>query len=164
MQIPMDNKGMSLVEIVAGFVVIVIAFASFIKIINLSSEMTQSSVDTRNANNELKEYYYNGYYDSKDGVDVFTAGNTVSSIQLVEWHKSSSGDYYEEWYKNDSGIMVTKDTSTIYIPQTTIPLSNTELVIINGKIKQSTTDFLARYVYTRPVVIPVTTPQTEQTP
>lgn len=135
---------MSLVEVVAGFVVLVIAFASFIKIINISSDMTQSSVDTRNVNNELKEYYYNGYYDKKDNNDVFSNGASQNEIFLTEWHKD--GDYFNEWKKQDSGNFGgVSDTNN-----TKISLGNMELDIINGKLNISSTDFFARFVYKRP--------------
>ncbi len=101
----MDNRGSTLVEITAGFLMLVVIMASFIKIINLSSEMTKAAIDMKNKNIEFDRRYYAGYNYNVDGGTAFRSsgdGTTVSiTIQLTEWHKRSDG-YFEEWHEKDN--------------------------------------------------------------
>ena len=139
----LNNKGMSLVEIVVGFVLIAILFGSFIKIIDLSSEMTQTSVDTRKNNNELKSRYYDGYNYNQNGKQVFSV-DTGAQVSIQEWHKD--GDYFTEWKKKASGEFEESTPTGIVIQ-----LNNTLLHVITNKINpnSNSSDFFARYVYTK---------------
>ncbi len=104
----MDNRGSTLVEITAGFLMLVVVMVSFIKIINLSSEMTKTAIDIKSKNIEFDRRYYAGYNYNVDGGAAFRVsgdGTTVSiTMQLTEWHKMSSGDYFEEWHEKDGKL------------------------------------------------------------
>ena len=56
----MNNKGMTLVEVMAGFMLLVVVMTSFIKIIDLSSKLTQISADTKKNRSEFEKKYYEG--------------------------------------------------------------------------------------------------------
>ena len=128
----LDNKGSSLVEITAGFLMLVVIMASFIKIINLSSEMTDTAVDMKNSNLEFNKRYYTGYnYTVNDGT-AFRAGggetvefhdddNAIVPLKLTEWHRQSDGDYFEEWNENtDFKIVYSSNNETITLNNITL--------------------------------------------
>ena len=68
----LDNKGSSMVEIVVGFALILIIIASFLQIINLSSNMTMESVDTQKKLAALQDEFYGGVNNTSEsyGEDV----------------------------------------------------------------------------------------------
>ena len=110
-KIALGNKGTTLVEVTAGFLMMAVVLASFIKIIKLSSEMTTAAVDTKKNNLEFEEKYYQGY-NYKVGSDTAfrsdmtvkdTSGNELE-ITLSEWHKQTDGDYYVEWHEHTDGL------------------------------------------------------------
>ena len=149
----MDNKGSTLVEITAGFLMLVIIMASFIKIINLSSEMTEKAIDLKNDNLEFDKRYYAGQNYNVDGGTAFRSGDdeviTIGDgIKLIEWHKQAGSDYYEEWHVGNSKKMELFPTTGI-----TIALNNTKLYHIeNVRDKKAAKGNIYRYKYS------VTTP------
>ena len=56
----MNNKGFTLVEIMAGFSLLVVLMVSFVKIIKLSSELTTAAVDAKTKTMGFYERYYSG--------------------------------------------------------------------------------------------------------
>ena len=56
----MNNKGMTLVEVLAGFTLLVVLVTSFIKIIKLSSELTSVAIETKSKSLAFEEKYYEG--------------------------------------------------------------------------------------------------------
>ena len=56
----LNNKGTTLVEVTAGFLMLIVIMTSFIKIINLSSEMTNTATDMKTKNLAFEEEYYKG--------------------------------------------------------------------------------------------------------
>ena len=73
-----DNRGMTLVEVVAGFLLLVVVMTSFIKIIQLSSRLTTISSDAKSNNLEFEEKYYSGInYTVKNGNYAFRTGDSV---------------------------------------------------------------------------------------
>ena len=57
----LDNKGMTLVEIMAGFTLLVVLMTSFVKIIRLSALLTETAVDVRKNSNDFEKKYYDGF-------------------------------------------------------------------------------------------------------
>ena len=106
----LGNKGTTLVEVTAGFLMMAVVLTTFIKIIRLSSEMTATAVDTKKNNLEFEEKYYQGY-NYKVGSDtafrsemtVKDTNNTDMAITLSEWHKQDDGDYFVEWHEDTDG-------------------------------------------------------------
>ena len=106
----LDNRGSTLVEITAGFLMLVVIMASFIKIINLSSEMTESAVDMKKNNLEFDRKYYDGLNYNIDGKTAFRSDdstivnfvidNVTVPVSLTELHKQTDGDYFDEWNEN----------------------------------------------------------------
>ena len=100
----MDNKGMILVEIIVGFLLLVVILTSFIKIINLSSELTAAAVDSKNDKLEFEEKYYNGVnYPVVNGSTTVNAfretGNDIfgsDPIILKEVYKDSNGKFQDK--------------------------------------------------------------------
>ena len=98
----LNNKGMSMVEVVVGFVLLAIVFASFIKIINLASDMTESSIDIRKHNDDLKNGdYYDGWHKSSDGefvrdeVDSYECNlNNTSLYKIEDLNNSNANTVY----------------------------------------------------------------------
>lgn len=142
-----------MVEITAGFMMMVIIMASFIKIIKLSSEMTEAAVDMKNNNLEFDRRYYTGYNYDVDGGTAFISGSgetiefqengATVPIKLTEWHKKTNDDYFEEWYKNG-------DKFKLSIPSgnKTIELNNIKLYHIeNVRAKDMAKVSVYRYKY-----------------
>lgn len=134
----MDNRGSTLVEITAGFLMLVIVMASFIKIIDLSSRMTETAVDMKKDNLEFDERFYAGYNYNVDGgtafrsgddeIIVFTEGGATVPLQLTEWHKQSDGDYYEEWKKSGDKFVLSNTSSNLKIALNNVKLYHIENV------------------------------------
>ena len=142
----LDNRGMGMVEIVVGFVLLAIVAASFIKIIDLSSDMTQKSVDVQNENNDIKKRYYEGYNYSDNNKQVFSVESPIS-VELQEWHKE--GDFFTEWHKDSSGQFVSQESSST-------PFEiNTKLYTIRDTkySTANTVNFFAKYVYEKPLLV-----------
>ena len=112
---PLGNKGTTLVEVVAGFLMLAVILTTFIKMINLSSKMTKAAVDTKKNSLEFEEKYYQGYnYNIKEknseAKPAFRSEITVKDstdndlqISLKEWHKQEDGDYFIEWHEDTDG-------------------------------------------------------------
>ena len=141
----MNNKGMSMVEVVVGFVLLAIVFTSFIKIINLASDMTESSIDIRKQNDDLKNAYYSGVDKSENGI-VLTSSIVPDTIKLKEWTKN--GDYYDGWHKSSDGEFVRDEVDSYECN-----LNNTSLYKIEdlNNSNANTVYFFAKYVYSRPI-------------
>lgn len=148
----MDNRGSTLVEITAGFLMLVIVMASFIKIINLSSEMTDKAVDIKNDNLEFDKRYYTGLNYNVDGGTAFRSGDdevidigegNPKKIVLTEWHKLAGSDYYEEWHVGNS-----KKMELFPVTETPITLNYIKLYHIeNVRDKNAAKVNIYRYKY-----------------
>ena len=140
----LNDKGMTMVEVVVGFVLLAIVFAAFIKIINLASDMTQSSIDIRKQNDDLKKAYYSGVDKSENGI-VLSSTLIPKTIKIKEWTKN--GDYYDGWHKNSDGEFVIESVSSYECT-----LNNTALYRIEdlNNSNANAVYFFAKYVYTRP--------------
>ena len=91
----LNNKGTTLVEVTAGFLMLIVIMTSFIKIINLSSEMTNTATDMKAKNIAFEEKYYKGYN-----------------------YKLTSGDYSGQYAFREYSSMLLKDKNGIVIPVT----------------------------------------------
>ena len=103
----LNNKGTTLVEVTAGFLMLIVIMTSFIKIINLSSEMTNTATDMKTKNLAFEEEYYKGYnykltsgenngqYAFRDYSSMLLKDKTgiVIPVTLTECQKDSSGEY-----------------------------------------------------------------------
>ncbi len=70
----MNNKGFTLVEVMAGFSLLVVLMVSFVKIIKMSSELTTAAVDAKNMTLEFYNKYYSGenyYYNGNKNKPAF---------------------------------------------------------------------------------------------
>ena len=119
----LNNKGTTLVEITAGFLMLIVIMTSFIKIINLSSEMTNTATDMKTKNLEFEKAFRNGVnykvtggsyngqyafreYDSmilKRKVNDNSEDYQIISVELTECQKDSSGSFL----KNPSATPIT---------------------------------------------------------
>lgn len=91
----MNNKGFTLVEVMAGFSLLVVLMVSFVKIIKLSSDLTNAAVEMRNNNTDFYETYYSGENYYVNGKTAFrkTKENSINlSIEIKEY---SSGSFEE---------------------------------------------------------------------
>jgi len=132
----LNNKGMTLVEIMAGFTLLVVLMTSFVKIIRLSALLTETAVDVRKNSNDFEKKYYDGvnykvnnngekiaFRDETNGtiIDKYNSENpsdSKKSIYVNEWykdtvngnfkeyHKDSSTDTFKKYYKNSTGNYV----------------------------------------------------------
>ncbi len=140
----LNNKGMSLVEIAVGFVLLVICIASFEKIINLSTEMTSTSIDSKNKRNVFKERYFDG---DASKFHVETASQKIEGaddkIDIVIELKELSGAPGKD---GDGKLLLN------YIPSTSILLDNVKIKKIENfnDNTMSKTAFIAKYIYTKP--------------
>ena len=127
----MDNRGMTIVEGMAGFMLIVVLLASFVKTIKLSSELTVASSDAKQNSIYFNEKYYTGKnytvkYNGKD-VSAFRedASNIVEGdsgpmqINIVEWHLNNdpTKGVYQEYTKDNQGVY-SENTSITASPWT----------------------------------------------
>ena len=154
----LDNKGTTLVEITAGFLMMAVIFVSFIKIIKLSSTMTTAAIDYKNNTLGFEEKYYNGYnYKVKykntseyafrnedNGIEIMTKGNIV----LTEWHKEDDGDFFTEWHRDEDGQMTSVALGDNPV---TVKLNNISLMMIENIRDSGISKYkIFRYLYTRP--------------
>ncbi len=114
----MDNRGMTIVEGIAGFMLIVVLLTSFVKMIKLSSELTIASADAKQNSIEFNEKYYTGknYKVKYNKTDVLAfredTANIVEDdtgemmIYIEEWHLNTdqTKGIYQEYTKNDQGV------------------------------------------------------------
>ncbi|MCQ2495432.1 MAG: prepilin-type N-terminal cleavage/methylation domain-containing protein [Lachnospiraceae bacterium] len=77
MRIMKNNQGMSLVEVIVGFTLLLIMMVAFYGIIKLSSNMTMYSVDKNNDRNKYEENYYQDYSSNFDEITITETGNVV---------------------------------------------------------------------------------------
>ena len=82
----MNNKGMTLVETMVGFMLMVIIMVTLTKIVKLSSELTASAADAKTTYEAFEKAYFNGYnYKTKDSKTAFrTTGNEIITDGAVE--------------------------------------------------------------------------------
>jgi Tfp pilus assembly protein PilE len=131
----MDNRGMTIVEGMAGFMLIVVLLASFVKIIRLSSNLTIAASDAKLNSVEFNEKYYTGKnytvkYNKEDKLAfrddssniVINEDGSIVDIYIEEWHLNAdpTNGIYQEYTKNAQGVY-SKNTSTT---STTWTLSN----------------------------------------
>ena len=111
----LNNKGTTLVEITAGFLMMAVIFTSFIKIIELSSEMTSAAIDMKNNSIAFEEQYYKGQNnktsDNKYAFRTASEGMVIAgtTVSITEWHKQNDG-YFQEWHKGTDGKFKTFTT------------------------------------------------------
>ncbi len=157
----LDNRGTTLVEITAGFLMMAVIFISFIKIIKLSSTMTTAAIDYKNYTLGFEEKYYNGYNykikykntsdyafrNNENGMELITKGNII----LTEWHKEADGEYFEEWHPDAEGQMASFESENTPV---TIKLEDVGLVMIENVRDSSISKYkIFRYVYTSPTTV-----------
>ena len=105
-----NNKGMTLVEVIVGFLLLVVIMTTFIKIINLSSELTSAALDSKKDKLEFESKYYDGVNYPvtngststnafrETGTDIF--GDTP--IVLTEVKKDNNGKFQN----NDNAVAI----------------------------------------------------------
>ena len=114
----MNNKGMTLVEVLAGFTLLVVLVTSFIKIIKLSSELTSVAVETKNKNLEFEEKYYEGINYTLDGTTnkAFRNGDSIyikdkeGNIFNIYVYEMTQDDYKNKSFEKYSSGKVTDST------------------------------------------------------
>ena len=95
----LDNKGFTLVEIMAGFSLLMVIMVSFVKIINLSSELTTAAIDTQKSYSDFYEKYYEGKnYDSPDD----STQKAFRSINNTNQSDLTCGGVYEQLHMGTS--------------------------------------------------------------
>ena len=149
----MNNRGSTLVEITAGFLMLAVALTSFIKIIDLSSKMTKTAVDMKKESLNFAERYYTGYNYTVDGGTAFRSGDdeiivfsedgATVPLKLTEWHKESNGDYYDEWHQNGDKFVLSNTTGNFKISLNNIKLYHIE----NVRDKEISKGDIYRYKY-----------------
>ena len=115
----MDNKGMTIVEVMAGFMLLVVVTVSFVKTVKLASELTTASVDAKNNSSEFNYKYYSGnnytttynkktvsaFRDTASGI-VQESGDKMK-ISITEWELNDVSDrdkgLYKEYQMNNEG-------------------------------------------------------------
>ena len=112
----LDNRGNTMVEIMVGFVLILIIIASFMQIIKLSSNMTMYSVDENKKLAQIQEEYYT--------MDTSNLTNT-----------SIAGVNETDGYINDKPIKLVecKSDGTAITGAKTFTLSNARLMRFDGR-------------------------------
>lgn len=79
----LNNKGFTLVEVMAGFSLLIVIMVSLVKIINLSSELTAAAVDFKTKSMSFYERYYSGMnYKADNNSPAFRLSK--NSINLVK--------------------------------------------------------------------------------
>lgn len=163
----LDNKGSTMVEITIGFLLLIILFASFIKIIDLSSQMTDYSIDVKNKNLEYEKMYYgieeksivDAGFRELDDIYIVTSGSnqnisdssgTKLQIQICELNK----DDFFAWV-NDSTTNAWSSAETSQI----LTLNNISLKRLENINDENASKIqIFKYVYTPPVVETTTPP------
>ena len=141
----MNNKGTSLVEVIAGFILLVVLLTSFVKIINLSSRLTSAAVDAVNNSSDFDKAYLTGYnykVEVKNGNTTTTksAFRTSSNwtaieqgkIVITEWEKNLSNGEFKEYHYDTSSktyMSFTNSNSALMVP---ITLSKTSIIKIEN--------------------------------
>ena len=146
----MNNKGSTLVEVTVGFLMLAIILTSFIKIIDLSSELTEKAVNTKKNNLFFEEKYYEGYNyptgnDNKmafrEDFDLRTSDNKLVVIQLKELKKN--GDFFDQLKLGKIGTFESTDK---YI--SVLTLSNIHIKVIeNVRDMNMARKKIYRYIY-----------------
>ena len=94
----LDNRGNTMVEIMVGFVLILIIIASFMQIIKLSSNMTMYSVDENKKLAQIQEEYYTTDTSNLSNTPIAGVNETNNGyindkpIKLVECDKDGKTD------------------------------------------------------------------------
>lgn len=92
----LNNKGATLVEVLAGFTLLVVLVTSFVKIIKLSSELTTAAVDNKKNSLEFEENYYKTTYTgtpvlpkSPDVLKISEIGDITNPDELESYNGKS---------------------------------------------------------------------------
>ena len=94
----MGDDGFTLVEVIAGFTLLVVLMVSFTKIIKLATSLTDSAVDLRNKTDDFFENYYNGMnYYAENGKPAFRVSKNDANyvnipIEIKEYSSDSSSE------------------------------------------------------------------------
>ena len=87
----MNNKGFTLVEVIAGFTLLVVLMVSFVKIVKLSTGLTNAATDLKSKTMDFYKSYYNGMnYIAENSKPAFrisknSANNLKLSIEINEY-------------------------------------------------------------------------------
>lgn len=95
----LDEKGATMVEVIAGFVILLLLSASFFGIMQLSSNLITAAHDKANAASEFEaEYYKKGAVTSalKGDNDRLTAKKVSENISFVKANDAGYGNAGEE--------------------------------------------------------------------
>ncbi len=140
----MNNRGTTLVEITIGFLMLAIIMTSFIKIIKLSTEMTEDAVKTKDKNLLFEEKYYAGYNYIVDfnGSSNYAFREDSNSIlpMTIELKPLKSDKFFVNGAINNNNNEIGE----------AIVLSNTKLKIIeNYRDMEIARKSIFRYVYNK---------------
>ena len=134
-----DNKGMSLVEVLAGFLLLVVVMTGFTKIIQLSSKLTTISADTKKNNLDFEKKYYEG---TNYQVDYKSGNTTIKKYAFRENGSNVINGYgkgnifiAECKLNNEGSDFEKRNTETniwSFDPSEKMILSNVELIQIEN--------------------------------
>ncbi|MBR4341617.1 MAG: prepilin-type N-terminal cleavage/methylation domain-containing protein [Lachnospiraceae bacterium] len=139
----MDDKGFTLVEVLAGFSLLVVLMVSFVHIINLSAKLTKAAVDAQNDTTDFYERYYSGenYY-------VISGGQKKEAFRYPS--NNTVTQYNETTGKNEAMKINIKEVTSDYFDGTTTleyNLSKVKLKIIeNLRDTDASRTVIYRYV------------------
>lgn len=134
----MNDKGATLVEITAGFLMLVVIMTSFIKIIKLSSEMTATAVKTKQNSVDFDETYYNGFNYKVDKDYAFRTEETGAKLQV--------NVALTELKRDENGVLTKTDKK--------ISLNNISIYQIeNVKDLTKSRSKVFRYYYKEPAIV-----------
>ncbi len=91
----LNNKGFTLVEVMAGFSLLVVIMVSLVKIIKLSSELTTAAADFKTKTMSFYERYYSGknYKADKDKPAFRLSKNAANVVKgTITITEKTSGD------------------------------------------------------------------------
>ena len=151
----LNNKGTTIIEITAGFLMMAVVLTSFIKIIKLSAEMTNAAIDMKKNTIAFEEQYYKGQNnktsDNKYAFRTSEEGMVIQSavVTLTEWHKQADG-YFNEWHKDTDGKFKTFTTvnGTAITGESFIVSNCSAVQIENVRDTSKTKKRVFRYMFT----------------
>lgn len=145
MNYKMNNNGTTLVEVIVGFILLVVLLTSFVKIIDLSSRLTTAAVDARNNSSDFDKAYLTGY---NYPVDVKTGNTTTSkpafrtstnwtaiaqgNIKITEWEKNLSNGDFKEYHYDTSSKTYKSFTNSNSNLMSSITLNKTSIIKIEN--------------------------------
>ncbi len=140
----LNNRGTTLVEITIGFLMLAIILTSFIKILKLSTEMTEDAVKTKDKNLLFEEKYYAGYnyivdFNGSQNYAFREDGNSILPM-TIELKPLKSDKFFVNGAINNNNNEIGE----------AIVLSNTKLKIIeNYRDMEIARKSIFRYVYNK---------------